>query len=470
MKTNMKCLVASLCLLSTLSPAAIIAVVDSGNDFKHKDLASKTWINPTEIADNDRDEDKNGYQDDINGWNFAEGNNKLIDYSYSYSYNEDTKKFFDVQLKSFLGTLTEEDRAWYKEKIKDQTFIKNLQIFGNWMHGTHVTGITVKNADEAKAVGVKLIPTEVKIPGKSILIATKNTRAEQFLFDSDVKESQAKDQLLMAALGALAKQQSKVFSEIGYYIAGVKADVMNGSFGTPYTAIEGIIGTIFQKFYKREATKEELKKFTTYFFTIQLEEMKKFVGASPKTLFVFAAGNEGTNNDEYPTTPANVEAENKITVAASLSDQSLAIFSNYGANNVDVAAPGVGIVSTIPMDNKIAVSGTSQASPFVANIAGRVKDLNPKLQPKEIKKIILETVDVKEWLKGKVRTSGLVNLDRALRAATLSNSMSLVDAINKSKTEVLSKTENELQSDIHYNQVPMELITPMPNPINVVIE
>jgi subtilisin family serine protease len=456
----------SLLVLSQISRASTIAVVDSGNDFLHIDLAPKAWINPLEIAGNDRDEDRNGYQDDINGWNFAEGNSQLIDYSYSYSLTPDSKRFFDIQLKSFLGTLTEEDRSWYKEKIKDETFIKNLQVFGNWMHGTHVTGITLKGNSQAKAVGIKLIPTEVKLPGKNaLLIATKNQRPEKFVFDTNSEKGNIKDTLLMAALSALAKQQSAVFSEIGAYINGTKADVMNGSFGTPYSAIEGIIKTIFSKLNKREATKEELIKYTSYFFSVQLEETKKFLNAAPNTLFVFAAGNEGTNNDEYPTSPANVQGDNKITVAATLADQSIANFSNYGTANVEVAAPGVGIMSTIPMDQHMAVSGTSQAAPYVANIAAAVKDVNPTLKVADIKKIILSTVDVKSWLQGKVKTSGLVNKARAMRAAELSKTMNLTAAISQSKIDILAKTENEVLADRPLVQSDLPLVLPMLNPI-----
>jgi subtilisin family serine protease len=87
-----------LVLLTVKAHASTIAIVDSGNDFKHKDLQSKAWINPSEIEGNDRDEDKNGYPDDINGWNFAEGNNQLIDYSYQTSDTADGRRFFDIQL------------------------------------------------------------------------------------------------------------------------------------------------------------------------------------------------------------------------------------------------------------------------------------------------------------------------------------------------------------------------------------
>ncbi len=435
------------------SNASIIAVVDSGNDFLHKDLASKAWINPIEIPSNDRDEDKNGYPDDINGWNFAENNNSLIDYSYANTNTPDARRFFDVQLKSFMGTITQADRDWAKEKFKDEAFVKNLGLFGNWMHGTHVTGITLKNSPDARAVGIKLIPTEVKLPGK------------KFVESTNLEKSGVKEALLNAALTALAQQQTKVYSEIGSYINSSHADVMNGSFGTSYTAISGLITQLYKTFFKKDPTAEELKVYTMHFFEVNLLETKKFLSAAPNTLFVFAAGNEGSNNDELPSSPTNVDAENKISVAATLGDQSLANFSCYGVKNVDVAAPGVGILSTIPMDNYLAVSGTSQASPYVANIAGRIKDVNPKLGFREIKKIILETVDVKSWLAGKVRTSGIVNRDRAIRAAELSRTQSLVDAIVGAKKDVIAKSENDKAAGPVYHQIPREFIQSLPSPI-----
>lgn len=447
-----KFVLSSALLLSVHSQAAIIAVVDSGNDFKHVDLAAKSWVNPLEISGNDRDEDRNGYPDDINGWNFAEGNSTLMDYSYGRTDTPDARRFFDIQLKSFLGTLTQADRDWANEKFKDETFVKNLSLFGNWMHGTHVTGITVKNSPEARAVGIKLIPTEVKVPGQKSV-------------DAMIEKGGIKETLLKAALTALAQQQTKVYVEIGGYINGTKADVMNGSFGTSYEAISGVIGQLYKTFFKKDPTAAELKIYADHFFAVNLEETKKFTAAAPNTLFVFAAGNEGSDNDVVPSSPTNVVAENKISVAATLGDQALATFSCYGAKNVEVAAPGVGILSTVPMDKYLAVSGTSQAAPYVANIAGRVKDANPKLGFREIKKIIMETVDVKPWLAGKVKTSGLVNRDRAIRAAELSRTLDLARAISQSKNDILAKTENDKAMGQKYFQVPRELILSLPSPI-----
>ena len=71
-----------LLLSTTFAHASILAIIDSGTDIQHNDISSQVWKNPIEIPDNNRDEDKNGYQDDVYGWNFAESNNQVIDYSY----------------------------------------------------------------------------------------------------------------------------------------------------------------------------------------------------------------------------------------------------------------------------------------------------------------------------------------------------------------------------------------------------
>lgn len=444
-----------------------IAVVDSGNDFKHRDLEMKAWVNPIEIPGNDRDEDKNGYPDDVHGWNFAESNNSLIDYNYSYTDTLDIRKFFEIQLKSFLGTITAEDREWASQKLKEEKFIKELTIFGNWMHGTHVSGIAAKLSNDVRILGAKLIATEIKLPGQKSNKLTFKTKENVASFDFSSSqfagETPIRDGVLKAALGALAKQQSVIFNEIGYYLQGAKADIMNGSFGTSNKVITTLVETMFKLAYRRSPTQEEIKKFTDHYFAIALEEALILTRSAPQTLFIFAAGNEGLDNDINPTVPTNLRAENKISVAATLGDQALAIFSNYGATTVEVAAPGVGILSSTPMDKYLAVSGTSQAAPFVAGVAGSIKEINPGLDFRAVKKIIMETVDVKSWLKGKVATSGMVNAERALRAAELSKAMPLGKAIFQANRDVLPEAKKERR----YYQVPREWIIPMPSLVQV---
>ncbi len=451
-------------LAVNVASAANIAIVDSGNDFEHKDLKAKAWINPIEIPNNDRDEDKNGYPDDVNGWNFAESNNILIDYSYAWSDTPDVRKFFDIQLKSFLGTITKEEKEWANTILKDEKFIKEITVYGNYMHGTHVTGIAAKFSRDAKMIGIKLIPTEVKLPGKNATDFTISTGDQEETFST--KGFSLKDIVIKKALEALAKQQAVMFGEIGKYANGHNAVALNGSFGTSYDAISGVISQLYKTIFRKDPEAAELKKYVDHYFVTAIEATQAFTKAAPNTLFVFAAGNDGTNNDIKPTTPTNVVADNKISVAATLGDQALANFSNYGFKNVEVAAPGVGILSTAPGNSYIPVSGTSQAAPYVAGLAGAVKDMNPELDVKGIKKIILQTVDVKTWLVGKVTTSGLVNAKRAIKAAELSKTMDLTKAILLSRIQVLAKTDNEVSMNEYY-QVPKWMIRPLPSMIVV---
>jgi subtilisin family serine protease len=173
------------------------------------------------------------------------------------------------------------------------------------------------------------------------------------------------------------------------------------------------------------------------YFGPLLGDGKKMFDAAPATLFTIAAGNDSLDNDLYPDFPAGILAENKIVVAATLGYSALADFSNFGARSVDVAAPGVAITSTAPTNTYISLSGTSQATPYVANIVAALKDINPALNFRGLKAIVLGTVDVKTWLSGKVLTSGIVNKARALKAAELSLSLPLETAIANAKNLVL---------------------------------
>ena len=170
--------------------------------------------------------------------------------------------------------------------------------------------------------------------------------------------------------------------------------------------------------------------------TILNTQWRKVAKKIPDTLFVIAAGNDGTDNDSYPSFPSNGNLDNTISVAATLKDRSLASFSNYGEKTVEIAAPGVSIYSTVPGNTYMTASGTSQAAPYVTKAASMVKDSNPSLSPKQIKEILMRTVTKKNFLKGVVISEGVLHEERAVYAAELSNTMDLNSAIELSLREI----------------------------------
>ena len=131
-------------------------------------------------------------------------------------------------------------------------------------------------------------------------------------------------------------------------------------------------------------------------------------------LFVAAAGNNGSNNDTTPSYPAAYNNANIISVAATNDRDALASFSNFGATTVDLAAPGVNILSTLPGNRYGSYSGTSMATPHVVGVAALIKSNWPTLDDAQIKSRILQSVDKKANLQGTSVTGGRLNAAEAL--------------------------------------------------------
>jgi subtilisin family serine protease len=285
---------------STGSAAVKVAVIDTGIDYLHPDLAPNIAINESEVPENGLDDDGNGYIDDYYGYNFAYGNGD--------PYDDDG-------------------------------------------HGTHCAGtIGARGDDSYGIVGVNWVVG--LLPVKAL-----DSSGSGYLSD---------------------------IAEAIHYAIERDAAVISMSLGGSSDS--------------------------------QLLEDAIAAAKAKNIVVVAAAGNESSNNDLVPSFPANSRHSNVISVAATDSADLLAGFSNYGASTVDVAAPGVGILSTVPAGYS-SYSGTSMATPHVAGLAALVRATNPALNYAEIKTIILNSVDKKAWLRTKTVSGGRINANAALAMA-----------------------------------------------------
>ena len=418
--------------------AAVIGVVDSGLDVKHPSFANKVWTNPGEIPTNNLDDEQDGYIDDVNGWNFVQNNGILLDSKYLNTFPADTPRFFEIQKKILEGTVTDEEKSWVKQSLENPEFRKKLGIFGNFVHGTHVAGISARKNPNSELIGLKLIPTENPLAPDSIYGVGDNARAAARFISKvwDTVWPVVRDIGLKAGLSKLAEIQSTQFVNVALYLNDKKTDVANYSLGISATTASNIVKPLLKAVFGRDPSEEEVTRYASFLVGKFAENATKWAALAPNTLFVMAAGNDGADNDVLPTSPANARAANTITVAATLGRSRLAVFSNYGRQMVDVAAPGVGITSEIPGGGEVVLSGTSQAAPYVTQVAAAIKDENPDLSVYDLKRIITGTVDKRDWLADKVRTSGIVNRDRALRAAELSKTTTVTQAITQALKDI----------------------------------
>jgi thermitase len=159
-----------------------------------------------------------------------------------------------------------------------------------------------------------------------------------------------------------------------------------------------------------------------------VEDVMNEINKRYKTLFITAAGNDNKNIDQIPTYPASFRSPNMLVVAAVSPDGDLGkfvygsfvrYFSNYGLGNVDIAAPGVDILSSVPNNGYQFFSGTSMAAPTVTGVATEVLSHYPMLTGEELKLILMKSIDSNSNFAGKTVTGGGVNLYKSLRNAKM---------------------------------------------------
>jgi subtilisin family serine protease len=429
-------------------------VLDSGTDFTHPVL--QPLANPNAVEEKGTagvDDDENGYIDDILGWNFVDNVATLVDLKNTPpSYEEvlECLRLLGILQAKGKEALTAEEFKFLVDHYNNPKFWPWVEFVGGWAHGTHCAGIIAENNPAVKMNAIRHIPTgqaPERIAKEAIVRINHLLRHDrpQNLRRSRTggTETAATKQVSLAELEALFTQLgqdycTKIRKE-AEYLASFKARVVNCSFGSDNSTLLKVFKqNMVQEWGWGEPTDAQVQEVVSLFVgKALLERDKELFGKSPETLFFIAAGNSSEHLDGFLSSPNDVDIPNKIVVAATMENRKLADFSCFGVNKVDVAVPGVGIYSTVPNGQMAYMSGTSMACPMAARFGTMVMQENPALNALEVKKILLGTVDKKDWLADKVRTGGIINPQRAVFAAALTKKgKPLADAIAEAKVGV----------------------------------
>ena len=270
------------------------------------------------------------------------------------------------EVKQYLSSLKPEE---YKPAFEE------LGLAGNWMHGTHVAGITMAGNPYARLVTGRIEFDWHMLPDPCPTreLAERDARNQQAYVD-------------------FFKQH------------GVR--VVNMSWGGSVKGIEEQL-----ELCNIGSGPDERKKIARDYFEIQKDALTKAFASAPAILFVTAAGNSNEDASFVEDIPAGIALPNLLTVGAVDKAGDEASFTSYGPT-VAVHANGYQVESVIPGGDKLAESGTSMASPQVANLAAKILAVNPKLRPEEVIRLIRGTAD--KTADGR-RT--LVNPKKAVQAA-----------------------------------------------------
>lgn len=424
-----------------------VLVIDSGTDFDHELLAPVA--NPTEAELNGTegsDDDSNGYVDDIYGWNFALNTNVLVNLDNRPENYSDVIRFMSLMGKlqiSGMDALTQDEKMFLYTNYQNKEFLAWVQYIGGFAHGTHVAGIMAKDNPYIKMKAIAHIPVGEK-PSKEI--AEEVSMAVRYFRATRRNAEEATEQVTMDDLinyfQSMGVQYAQAMEKEADYVGQVNPRVVNCSFGTENKMLlENFKNMMIQEWGfvdpSDELVQEVVNNFVKYAF---LPRDKVLFSKAEDMLVVIAAGNSSEDLTNIVTSPNDVEIENKLVVAATHDDQAIAPFSCYASNKVHVAVPGVNILSSYPGGEMGVMSGTSQAAPYAAKIASMVMGVNPNLTAVETKKILMETVDKKDWLRDKVISGGVINVKRAMQAARYTkDKMTVEAAIAKVNEEISEK-------------------------------
>ncbi len=434
------------------SNTVVVAVIDNGAELAHEDLQGQFWTNPNEIEGNGIDDDKNGYIDDIHGWNFlgnqkgenikretteltriyARLNKKYGDNSDSIYFLKDSMNYADyMRIKQlFLNSV--------------ETKTNEIKVYKNLLRNFQLADSIMKEYFQQDNYE-QLDLFQLKDTAKLIL------SARNFLIDVYAAElsSQKLQTIIKNNQDDLETRLNPDFNIRQEIIGDNPADLNDSVYGNnmvgaqnPYhgTGVAGTIAALWNDKGINGIAKDvklmilrvlpngdERDKDVALAIRYAVRNHADIINCSfgksysqnPEfvmeavleaenagVLMVHAAGNDGRNSDSILTYPTGFytdgqRAENWLSVGASGSGDHkglVAYFSNYGEKSVDVFAPGVDVPTCIPGNKYELSSGTSTSAPVVSGIAAVLKSYFPGLSAIDMRQIIMESVYVPKTL------------------------------------------------------------------------
>ncbi|MDW8346253.1 MAG: S8 family peptidase [Bacteroidia bacterium] len=432
------------------SKTVVVAVLDSGIDINHEDLKDVIWKNPKEVPQNNIDDDKNGYVDDVYGWNFIGGKDGKHVLQDTKEFAREYKRLsvkFENKNESEIKNLAKTEKADYEKykKVKEKFLAERTQMERN----LKIYELLKKGVEQiiSEFQGKTLNPTTLeaydtgtdplKIMGKSLLLERmKKGQSVEDVLDETNKIYEYVDKMIKfklnpdfdprAIVGDNYNDQTEKYygnndvigpeASHGTHVAGIIAAVRNNDLG-----INGICDNVRIMVVRVVPDGDERDKdvanairyavdngasIINMSFGKEVSFNKKIVDDAVKyamskdVLIVHAAGNSSLNIDKeenYPTKHYQEGGSAKawLEVGASSWEQGtkkVGHFSNYGQKNVDVFAPGVDIYSTVPGSKYERFDGTSMAAPSVTGVAALLRAYFPDLTAVQVKNIIMKTV------------------------------------------------------------------------------
>jgi subtilisin family serine protease len=342
----------------------IMCVWDSGVDVDI--FKNQMWTNTKEIPGNNKDDDDNGYVDDVHGIAYGLHSDKEIPLLYPIGDVGSERPKLQRQMKgledlqaSIESPEAQEIKQMMASLPKDSVkpVFEGIGKYGNYCHGTHVSGISVHDNPFARILAARLT------------------------FDYHV--------LPELPTMELAQKDAKASQEFVDYFKKNGVRVVNMSWGNSLGSIEGALEA-----NNAGATPEERKKMARELYEVSKKGLFDAIKNAPDILFVTSAGNANNdvNFDEFY--PSSFALPNVLTVGAVDQAGDETSFTSFG--KVDVYANGFEVLSYVPGGDQMKLSGTSMSSPNVMNLAGKLLAKKPGLTVAQLKDLIIKGCDEKK--------------------------------------------------------------------------